>query len=220
MTLKIRLLTAAALLASPVGVGAQTESAPDTQRVQSEQAANQPVDSETGVAAAQPALTPQPAPLSEPATASPPTPPADQPIAPTAQPAPGQQAAQTPPPANSLTMPTTAPTAQTVPPSTTPPSTAPTAQPAQTTADAQAGVAAGPVTLATAADLQTGAQVRDASGGMVGTVESADADSAVVSTGTIRAEIPLRSFGKNNHGLVISVTRAQLEAAARAQGPG
>jgi hypothetical protein len=133
--------------------------------------------------------------------------------------------AETPPvtPPGELTQP--APTAQTVPPAATPPATAPAPQPTapaqtQTTAQAQTNVAAGPVTLATAADLRAGTQVLDAAGGVVGTVVSADADSAVVNTGTIRAEIPLRSFGKNNRGLVISLTRAQLEAAARAQSPG
>ena len=120
------------------------------------------------------------------------------------------------------TPPATAPgqaTAQTVPPATTPAATPPAQQPAAA-AQAQTSAPAGTVTTATAADLRTGVQVLDASGGVVGTVETADADSAVVSTGSVRAEIPLRSFGKNNRGLVISMTRAQLEAAARSRSPG
>ncbi len=219
MTFKIRLLTAAALVAFPVGVAAQSENPQDAQPTQGQPVADQPVDSETGVSVAQPAPAPAPqtAPVNEaPAEAAPP---ADQPVpAPTAQPAPAEQATETLPPASDLT--TTAPTAQTAPPAATPPAAAPAAQPAQTTAQAQTNVAPGPVTVATAADLRTGVQVLDATGGLVGTVESADADSAVVSTGTIRAEIPLGSFGKNNRGLVISMTRAQLEAAAQARSPG
>jgi hypothetical protein len=41
----------------------------------------------------------------------------------------------------------------------------------------------------------------------------------VVSTGKVRAKLPLTSFGKNNLGLVISLTQAQLEAAAQGQTP-
>ena len=52
-----------------------------------------------------------------------------------------------------------------------------------------------------------------------GTVESVAADGVVVATGTARAKIPLASFGKSDRGLVISVTRAQLEAAVSAQSP-
>jgi hypothetical protein len=209
MTFKIKLLTAAALLAFPVGVAAQSENPQDAQPTQSEQPANQPVDSETGVPVAQPAPTPasEAAPVSEPATTAETPLPADQPA---------PALSETAPPAAAPSAEQAAPTAQTVPPATTPPATAPAAQPAQTTAQAQSPVAAGPVSVATAADLQAGVQVLDATGGLVGTVESADADSAVVSTGTVRAEIPLRSFGKNNRGLVISMTRAQLEAAAQA----
>lgn len=200
---------------------ANAQATPDETVRETEEAPNQAVDSETGVppvAQTAPVPAEQPA-LPGEAVNTETTPPV---------PAPTEQQAPTPaeidrsvPPASSppgdLT--TTAPTAQTTPPATAP-ATAPAAQPAQTTAQAQTTAAPGPVVLATAADLQAGAQVHDATGGVVGTVESADADSAVVSTGTIRAEIPLRSFGKNNRGLVISVTRAQLEAAARAQSPG
>ena len=68
---------------------------------------------------------------------------------------------------------------------------------------------------ATAADVHAGVQVRDQTGGMVGTIESVDATGAVVATGTARAKLPLTSFGRNSQGLVISLTRAQLEAAAQ-----
>ena len=84
---------------------------------------------------------------------------------------------------------------------------------------ATAAAAAAPVRLATAADLRAGVQVRDSSGGVVGTVESADATGAVVSTGRVRARLALASFGANGQALVISMTRAQLEAAASQAAP-
>lgn len=86
-------------------------------------------------------------------------------------------------------------------------------------AGAQAGAQAGPVTQATAADIQAGASVRDQSGGMVGTIESVSAEGAVVSTGTVRAQLPIASFGKDSRGLVIAMTKTQLEAAAGARSP-
>jgi hypothetical protein len=77
----------------------------------------------------------------------------------------------------------------------------------------------GPVTAASQADIRTGVMVHDTSGAMVGTIESADASGAVVSTGSVRARLPLGSFGRNNQGLVIAMTRVQLEAAATAAAP-
>ncbi len=71
-----------------------------------------------------------------------------------------------------------------------------------------------PVVAATPADIRAGAQVIHTSGEAVGTVESVDEDGAVVSTGSRRAKLPFASFGKNNRGLVIALTKAQLEAAA------
>ena len=73
---------------------------------------------------------------------------------------------------------------------------------------------ASPVVAATPADIRAGAQVIHTSGEAVGTVESVDEDGAVVSTGSTRAKLPFASFGKNNRGLVIALTKAQLEAAA------
>ena len=75
------------------------------------------------------------------------------------------------------------------------------------------------MTRATAADIRAGLAVFDQQGGEVGTVETVDADGAVVATGKVRAKLPLTSFGKNNRGLVISLSKAQLEAAAQAQTP-
>ena len=108
---------------------------------------------------------------------------------------------------------------------TTATATQPPATPAAPQADAgaqanvQAAASAAPVRLATAADLRTGVQVRDQTGALVGTVESADATGAVVSTGRVRARLALASFGANGQALVISMTRAQLEAAAAQAAP-
>ena len=86
--------------------------------------------------------------------------------------------------------------------------------------DAEAGAAgAGEIVVATPADLQAGVAVLDPQGGMVGTVEQVEADGAIVSTGNVRAKMPLESFGKNNRGLVISMTRADFEAAVAARNP-
>lgn len=70
------------------------------------------------------------------------------------------------------------------------------------------------VTAATLADLTEGAQVRDSEGVVVGTVESADAEGAVVRLdGDKRVLLPVSGFGKSTDGLVIGMTKAQLEAA-------
>ena len=70
-----------------------------------------------------------------------------------------------------------------------------------------------PVTIS---DVTEGSAVRDTAGGLVGTVESVDETGAVVSTGRLRAKLPFSSFARNGAGLVISLTRAQLEAEAQA----
>ena len=88
----------------------------------------------------------------------------------------------------------------------------------RTGADAHAAHAA--VAVATQADLRVGTAVSDTHGGSVGTIESADAEGAVVATGKARAKLPLASFGKNaSGGLVVSMTKAQIEAAASTAAP-
>jgi hypothetical protein len=70
---------------------------------------------------------------------------------------------------------------------------------------------------ATAADIKTGATVYDLQGGTVGTVESSDAEGVVVSTGTTRAKLGLSGFGVGEKGLTIAMTRAELDATAKAK---
>lgn len=93
--------------------------------------------------------------------------------------------------------------------------------PAQDAIEPSADSAAEPgtVTAATSADVQAGAQVRDQNGAPVGTIESVEGEAAVLSTGAVRAEIPISSFGKDSQGLVIAMTRAQIEAAAGVRSP-
>jgi len=94
---------------------------------------------------------------------------------------------------------------------------------AEVLAEAQAEAAAEGETDAirpvTISDVREGNAVHDPQGGVVGTVESVDETGAVVSTGQARARLPFSSFGRNGHGLVIAMTRAQLEAEVAARTP-
>jgi len=86
----------------------------------------------------------------------------------------------------------------------------------ETAATAQAAVDPGPVVPATAADVKADVKVYDPKGGLVGSVEEVNAEGAIVATGKSRVQLPTASFGKNNLGLVISVTRDELDAQAAA----
>jgi hypothetical protein len=98
-------------------------------------------------------------------------------------------------------------TTQTEPATTTDPATTTT----QTTT-----TQTGAVTQATEADITKDASVYDQNGELVGKIDSVSASGAVVSTGKARAEIPLSSFGKNDKGLVVSISKADLDAQAKA----
>ena len=99
----------------------------------------------------------------------------------------------------------------------TQPTTTPEGQPA--TATTQTTTTQTQVTAATAADVKAGVKVLDQTGAEVGKVDSVKGDAAVVNTGKARAEIPITSFGKNDSGLVISVTKAEIEAKAKEEKP-
>jgi hypothetical protein len=75
--------------------------------------------------------------------------------------------------------------------------------------------AGGQVTAATAADVKAGVSVFDQKGGVVGKVDSVSGKNAVVSTGTVKASVPVSSFAKNDKGLVISMTKAEIDAQAK-----
>lgn len=89
------------------------------------------------------------------------------------------------------------------------------ADPAQDTASAGTAGTAAP---ATASDVVAHASVYDQSGGTVGTIESVDASGAVLSTGSVKVRVPVTSFAKTDKGLVIGMTKAEVEAAAKKAG--
>ncbi len=80
----------------------------------------------------------------------------------------------------------------------------------------QAPAAAAPTTAptATSAAPTVGGTVYDAQGGTVGTIASTDGTNAVVDTGSVKAAIPLSSFGAGPNGPILAMTKAELEAAA------
>ena len=72
------------------------------------------------------------------------------------------------------------------------------------------------VTAATAADVKAGVSVFDQKGGVVGKVDSVSGKTAVVSTGKVKASVPISSFAKGDKGLVISMSKAEIDAQAKA----
>lgn len=92
---------------------------------------------------------------------------------------------------------------------------APTATTTTTTTQPTKDQTGATVTAATAADIKAGVPVFDAKGGVVGKVESVSAKGAVVNTGTVKATVPVASFAKNDKGLVISMSKAEIDAAAK-----
>ena len=99
----------------------------------------------------------------------------------------------------------------------TQPTTTPEGQPAATTT--QTTTTETQVTAARDADVKAGVEVYDQSGALVGKVDSVGANGAVVNTGKARAEIPVASFGKNAKGLVVSITKAEIDDKAKAGTP-
>ena len=74
------------------------------------------------------------------------------------------------------------------------------------------------VTAVTKADVKAGASIHDQSGGVVGKIDSVSAKGAVLDTGTVKVTIPLSSIAKGDNGLVISMTKAEIDAAAKKKG--
>ena len=145
--------------------------------------------------------------LSAPTIAQTKTPPATQPATPPPSTAPGQtqttpgQLQTTPGEASQMTP---ADTGQT-------PSEQTTGQATTTTTAA--------TQAATAEDVKKGVLVYDQNGASVGKVESVSGKNAVVSTGTSRASIPVSSFAKNDKGLVIAMSKADIDAATKKSAP-
>jgi preprotein translocase subunit YajC len=71
-----------------------------------------------------------------------------------------------------------------------------------------------------AGEIVAGAAVLDSKGGSVGTIASVSGDIAVVDTGTVKVSIPVTSLAKSDKGVLIGMTRTELEAAAKAAAGG
>jgi hypothetical protein len=77
----------------------------------------------------------------------------------------------------------------------------------------RAGTKRHPPVPATAADIKAGAQVRDVKGVPIGTIATlgpnevtADSDQTVIDTGHGKIGVPLSAFGKDDKGLLLSIT--------------
>ena len=57
--------------------------------------------------------------------------------------------------------------------------------------------------------------VFDSKGELIGKIDSVSGENAVVSTGKVKAEIPISNFAKNDKGLMVAMTKAEIEAAAK-----
>lgn len=75
--------------------------------------------------------------------------------------------------------------------------------------------AAAPAAAPAKANVTAGAAVSDAKGGAVGTIASVTGDVAVIDTGTVKASVPTSAFAQSDKGLLIGMTKAELEAAAQ-----
>jgi hypothetical protein len=71
------------------------------------------------------------------------------------------------------------------------------------------------LTKATAADVKSGVPVYDSKGDLVGKIVSSTAKGGVLDTGKVKATIPLASFAKSDKGLVIGMTKSEVDAAAQ-----
>ena len=80
----------------------------------------------------------------------------------------------------------------------------------------QPAAAAAATPAAGAVSVTAGANVVDTTGAPVGTIESVSGGNAVLSTGTVKAAIPVASFAKGANGLVVGITKADLEAKVQA----
>ena len=70
-------------------------------------------------------------------------------------------------------------------------------------------------------EVTAGSQVTDSRGVSIGTIETVEADGAVVVTGSSKVKVPLEAFGKNSDGLLLGITKAEFDAlvAGTAAGP-
>ncbi len=86
-----------------------------------------------------------------------------------------------------------------------------------TAAPAQTAPGRAPVAAPVSTTPTVGAMVYDPEGGEVGTVAALTADAAVIDTGTHKAAVPFTAFSTTAKGATITLTKAQLDAAAAGQ---
>lgn len=77
--------------------------------------------------------------------------------------------------------------------------------------------ARGQATASAKVDVKAGASVFDSAGVSIGKIEAVQGNHAVLNTGTTKVQIPLSSLGTGDKGLTIGMTKAELEAAAKAK---
>jgi preprotein translocase subunit YajC len=80
----------------------------------------------------------------------------------------------------------------------------------ESTATTPAASSAAPAT----ATVTAGAQVFDQTGGTVGRIDTVEGQFAVLATDKSKVRLPLTSFAKGDKGLVIGMTKDQIDAAA------
>ncbi|MBX3565698.1 MAG: hypothetical protein KF730_14105 [Sphingomonas sp.] len=69
---------------------------------------------------------------------------------------------------------------------------------------------------ATPDDVTVGSDIRDNKGVVLGRVDAVSMSAAVVVAEGGKVEVPLESFGKNSKGLLLSLTKAEFDAAVAA----
>jgi len=82
-------------------------------------------------------------------------------------------------------------------------------------ADAATQAAPTPPAAQSTPSVTVGATVNDTSGAQVGTVDQVNGDVVIVNTGTNKVGVPLRSFANGPTGLLLGLTKAELDAAAQ-----
>lgn len=92
--------------------------------------------------------------------------------------------------------------------------TPPGSQMPSSPAPQEPGTTPGDTGAATGGSVTVGASVYDPQGKAVGIIEAVEAGQAVLSTGTVKVRVPVTSFAQSSNGLVISMTKEELEAAA------
>ncbi|MDT9598962.1 hypothetical protein [Sphingosinicella rhizophila] len=86
-------------------------------------------------------------------------------------------------------------------------------------AEGATAAAADTIVLAQPADVKVGAVVNDQDGQNVGTIETVEADGAVIATGKVKGKVPLSSFGKKGETLVVGISKSDFEAAVAQSTP-